>query len=47
VPVADPASIKEGRKPAVDAEGATLLRVEDGRTLFEVGSGTYHFTAPL
>jgi hypothetical protein len=39
--------IKEGRKPAVDAEGATLLRVEDGRTLFEVGSGTYHFTAPL
>jgi alpha-L-rhamnosidase len=47
VPVAEPALIKEGRKPAVDAEGAKLLRVEDGRTLFEVGSGTYHFTAPL
>ena len=47
VPVADPASIKEGRKPAVNAEGAKLLRVEDGRTLFEVGSGTYHFTAHL
>src|ERR1017187_5979724 len=47
VPVADPASIKEGGKPAADAEGARFLRVEDGRTLFEVGSGTYHFTAPL
>jgi alpha-L-rhamnosidase len=47
VPVADPASIKEGGKPAADAEGARLLRVEEGRTLFEVGSGTYHFTAPL
>jgi alpha-L-rhamnosidase len=47
VPVADPASIKEGRKPAVDAEGAKLLRVEDGLTLFDVGSGTYHFSTPL
>ena len=47
VPVADPASIKEGGKPAADAEGVKFLRVEDGRTLFEVGSGTYHFTAPL
>jgi alpha-L-rhamnosidase len=47
VPVADPASIKEGGKPAADAEGARFLRAEDGRALFEVGSGTYHFTAPL
>ena len=47
VPVADRASIKEGGKPAADAEGARFLQVEDGRALFEVGSGTYHFTAPL
>jgi alpha-L-rhamnosidase len=47
VPVADSASIKEGGKPAADAEGARFLRVEEGRSLFEVGSGTYHFTAPL
>jgi alpha-L-rhamnosidase len=47
VPVADPASIKVGGKAAAEAEGARLLRVEEGRTLFEVGSGIYHFTAPL
>src|ERR1019366_9668317 len=47
LPVTDPASIKEGGKPAADAEGARFLRAEDGRALFEVGSGTYHFTAPL
>jgi hypothetical protein len=45
--VADSASIKEGGKPAAEAAGARFLQVEDGRTLFEVGSGTYHFTAPL
>ena len=47
VPAADPAAVKEGGKPAADAAGVKFLRVEDGRTLFEVGSGTYHFTAPL
>jgi alpha-L-rhamnosidase len=47
VPVANSAPIKEDGKPAGDAAGIKFLRVEDGRTLFEVGSGTYHFTAPL
>jgi alpha-L-rhamnosidase len=47
VPAADSASVKEGGKPAADAEGVSFLRVEDGRSLFEVGSGTYRFTAPL
>ena len=47
VPVAASAAIKEGGKPAADALGIRLLRVEDGRTVLEVGSGTYHFTAPL
>jgi alpha-L-rhamnosidase len=47
VPVADPAVIKESGKPVPDAAGITLVRVEEGRTLLEVGSGTYHFTAPL
>jgi len=46
VPVADAGSIKESGSPAVEAEGVTLLRVEGDRTLFEVGSGTYRFTAP-
>jgi alpha-L-rhamnosidase len=47
VPMANAAPIKEEGKPAADAAGVRFLRVEDGRSLFEVGSGTYHFTAPL
>jgi alpha-L-rhamnosidase len=47
VPVADPATVKEGGKDVTDAPGAKFLRVEDKHTLFEVGSGTYRFTAPL
>jgi len=47
VPAAEPAAIKEDGKPAADAAGITFLRVEQGRTLFEVGSGIYHFTAAL
>ncbi len=47
VPTPASAAIKEGGKPAADASGVKFLRVEDGRSLFEIGSGTYHFTAPL
>jgi len=46
VPIPDAAAIKEGGQPAAAAAGVKLLRAETGRTLFEVGSGTYHFTAP-
>jgi hypothetical protein len=28
------------------AEGVKDFRIEAGRAVFEVGSGTYHFTAP-
>jgi alpha-L-rhamnosidase len=47
VPVANRAEVREGGKPTPEAAGVKFLRVEDGRTLFEVGSGTYHFTAPM
>ena len=47
VPGTDAAAIKEGGKPVADAAGAKLLRVEEGRVLIEVGSGTYHFSAPM
>jgi len=40
-------SVKEGSTPAFKAEGVRGFRVEAGRTLLEVGSGTYRFTAPL
>ena len=47
LPAADPAKITEGKGPAAEAEGVKLRGVEEGRTLLEVGSGTYQFTAPL
>jgi len=47
IPTADPASVLESRWPAIKAEGVKDFRVEEGRTLFEVGSGTYHFASPL
>jgi alpha-L-rhamnosidase len=47
VPTSDYAAIKEAGKPVADAAGVRFLRMEDGRTLFEVGSGSYHFTTPL
>ena len=40
-------SVVESGKPVDQAEGVKFLRSEGGRDLFEVGSGTYHFSAPL
>ena len=47
VPTSAPSSVNEGGWPAMKAEGIKDFRVEDGRAVFEVGSGTYHFSAPL
>jgi alpha-L-rhamnosidase len=47
VPTANPAGILEGRKPAPQAEGVRLIGMEDNAVLFEVGSGTYHFTSQV
>jgi len=47
VPTSDPSSVVEGGRPAVKAEGVMDHRIQAGRAVFEVGSGTYHFTARL
>jgi alpha-L-rhamnosidase len=47
VPTSDPSSVLEAGRPATKAVGVNDSRVEAGRAVFEVGSGTYHFTAPL
>jgi alpha-L-rhamnosidase len=46
VPTTDPSAVVEGGWPAMKAEGVRDFRIEAGRAAFEVGSGTYHFTAP-
>jgi alpha-L-rhamnosidase len=47
VPTTDPSAVIEGGWPAMKAEGVKDFRIEAGRAVLEVGSGTYHFTAPL
>ncbi|MGA0558187.1 family 78 glycoside hydrolase catalytic domain [Larkinella sp. VNQ87] len=43
VPANNLASVREGNQPADQADGVTFLRMEDGRALFQVGSGSYEF----
>jgi alpha-L-rhamnosidase len=47
IPAADPSAILEGRKPAPQAEGVRLIGAQGGEVLFEIGSGTYHFTSQM
>jgi alpha-L-rhamnosidase len=51
VPASDPASVVEtaggGRVPAARAASVSLLGVEDGRVVYEVGSGRYRFEVTL
>lgn len=47
VPADDPASVLESGRPAEDALGVEFLRMEEGRAVFEVGSGRYSFTSRL
>ena len=47
LPVSDATRVREGGQPAQQAPGVRFLRVEAGRSLFEVASGTYHFDGPL
>ncbi len=44
VPAQDPSRVREGGKPARDAEGVKYLKSENGYAVFEVGSGEYAFT---
>jgi alpha-L-rhamnosidase len=39
--------VTEGRRHASQAEGVRFIRMQDGTAVYEVGSGTYHFVAPL
>lgn len=43
VPASDSSTVTEGGRPAGDADGVEWFRVEDGTTVFHIGSGTYQF----
>jgi alpha-L-rhamnosidase len=47
VPARDASGVTESGAPADQAEGVTFLRRENGKGVFEVGSGTYQFVSQM
>ncbi len=47
LPISDQGQVREGRRPASSSPGVRFIRSEAGRSLFNVGSGTYRFAGPL
>jgi alpha-L-rhamnosidase len=45
IPAHDETQVKEGRRPASDADGVEFVGCRDGSALFIVGSGRYYFQA--
>jgi alpha-L-rhamnosidase len=45
VPASDTAAVREGDAPAAEAEGVRPVGQENGAVVYEVGAGSYHFTA--
>jgi alpha-L-rhamnosidase len=45
VPATNPVVVQESGVPAAEARGVSLLRFANGRAVFRVGSGTYHFSS--
>jgi len=43
IPATNSESVTEGGKPASSAPGVKFLRMEQGKAVFEVGSGDYDF----
>ena len=47
VPARSLADITEDGEPVANAEDVKCLRVENGKAVFEVGSGIYHFGSAM
>jgi len=47
VPTQHPSAVKESGRATSQADHVTCLRDEAGAAVYELGSGHYHFTAPL
>src|SRR5204863_7968414 len=45
VPAKSETEVKEGNKPASGSEAVQLLRMENGKAIFEIGSGNFSFTS--
>ena len=47
MPVDSEKKVTESGKPATEAAGVKFIRIENGKIIFEVGSGNYSFSATL
>ena len=47
VPAKEAAAVREGGQPADRAKGLKFLRFEDGRAVYEAGSGRYAFESRI
>lgn len=47
IPAASASSVEEGGVPAPRAAGVAFLKMEDGRAVFAVGSGSYRFASDI
>ena len=47
LPAADASSVRESDRPAGEAPGIRYLRMESGTAVYEIGSGSYHFSSTL
>ncbi len=45
VPAKSETEVKEGNKPASGSEAVQFLRMENGKAIFEIGSGNFSFTS--
>ena len=47
IPAHNAKLVTESGIPATMAEGVTFLRMENGKAVFEAGSGSYHFICTM
>lgn len=45
IPASDRKEVREGGKPAEDAEAVRFVRMEGNSAVYEIGSGSYKFTS--
>jgi alpha-L-rhamnosidase len=45
VPAKEASRVSEGSQPAAHSPGVEFLRMSEGRAVFRVGSGDYHFVS--
>ena len=45
LPTPDPASVREGQRPAASAPGVKFVKYENGKAVYTLSSGSYAFTA--